>query len=57
MHLPLNRALLDVDASDPVAAAAGRRAFESRWNRWNVVRTASSIASFAALTGALLVSG
>jgi len=57
VHLPLNRALLEVDASDPVAAAAGRAVFEARWNRWNVVRTASSIASFAALTVALLGSG
>ena len=51
VHLPLNRALLEVDAATRAAAAAGRRAFETRWVRWNVVRTVTSTASFAALAG------
>ena len=57
VHLPLNRALHDVDTTDPAATAAGRRAFEARWVRWNVVRTVTATASFAALAAALLVVG
>jgi uncharacterized membrane protein len=29
-----------------------RRAFESRWVRWNLVRTVSAVAAFACLTWA-----
>jgi uncharacterized membrane protein len=57
VHLPLNRALHEVDAGDAAAAAAARRWFEARWVRWNIVRTVTSTASFAALCAALLVSG
>jgi uncharacterized membrane protein len=57
VHLPLNRALAEVDTSDPAATAAGRRAFETPWVRWNVVRTVTSTTSFIALAVALLVVG
>ena len=57
VHLPLNRALHEIDTADPAATAAGRRAFETRWVRWNVVRTVTSTASFTALAAALLVVG
>lgn len=57
VHLPLNRALHEVDTADPAATAAGRRVFETRWVRWNVVRTVTSTASLTALAVALLVVG
>ena len=50
-------ALHEVDTDDPAATAAGRRAFETRWVRWNVVRTVTSTGSFTALAAALLVVG
>jgi|SRR5690606_1836880 len=42
VNIPLNNRLqrLDVDAADPAARTAARAAFEPKWNRWNVMRTA-----------------
>ena len=47
INIPLNNQLqrLDVDQLDDAALARARREFESRWNTWNVIRTA--IASLA----------
>lgn len=41
INIPLNNDVqaLDLDALDDQALAEARRAFESRWNRWNAVRT------------------
>ena len=41
INVPLNNALqrLNVDAMDEDALATARRAFESRWVRWNSIRT------------------
>ena len=41
INIPLNNTLqtLDVDAMDPAEQQLARAAFESRWNRWNVIRT------------------
>ncbi len=41
VNIPLNNRLqaLDVDRLTDDAATAARRAFEPRWNRWNVART------------------
>ena len=56
VHLPLNAA---VQAAAPqFSDAAGLRSrFESRWVRWNVVRTTTSVGALAALAWALFVSG
>lgn len=41
INVPLNNALqsLDTDAMDESALASARSAFESRWVRWNLIRT------------------
>lgn len=53
VHLPLNAA---VQGGAPAFADAAdlRERFEGRWVAWNWARAATSIASFAALCGALL---
>ena len=45
VNVPLNNELqeVDVDAADDAACGAARRRFESRWNRWNVVRTVLAV--------------
>lgn len=52
INIPLNNKLqaLDVDATNAETRQAARGDFESRWNRWNALRTA-----FASLVSALLV--
>jgi uncharacterized membrane protein len=54
VNVPLNNAL---DAAGPPSSiadfAAVRAAFESTWVPWNLVRTITSIASFASLAWAL----
>lgn len=52
INVPLNNRLqrLEIDSLDEAALQAARHAFEPRWNRWNLVRTALSI-----LTSTLLV--
>ncbi|MEM9057974.1 MAG: DUF1772 domain-containing protein [Pseudomonadota bacterium] len=52
ISVPLNNALqrLSVDTMDDDALAAARRAFESRWVRWNALRTVvASLVSTALL--------
>ena len=45
INIPMNntvqRVAVDVASDDELRAA--RRAFESRWNRWNVIRTALAV--------------
>lgn len=42
VNVPLNNQLkrLDVDTMDPKERRSVREAFETRWNRWNFIRTA-----------------
>lgn len=42
INIPLNNKLqtLDVDAMNETTQKAARKEFESRWNRWNSIRTA-----------------
>lgn len=44
INIPLNNRIqgVDVDVLDEAARKAARRAFEPRWNRWNVMRTVLS---------------
>jgi uncharacterized membrane protein len=55
-NVPLNNTLqrLDVDAMDEYALASARRAFESRWVRWNTIRTVLATLVSAALMFVLL---
>ncbi|GIJ79456.1 Uncharacterized membrane protein [Micromonospora phaseoli] len=54
-NVPLNNQLDAVGPVDEITdLAAVRLGFEVPWVRWNLVRTASSIAAFACLIGALL---
>jgi uncharacterized membrane protein len=56
VHLPINAAVQE--AAPAMAGAADLRTrFETRWVPWNVVRTATSIASLAALCAALVAAG
>lgn len=58
VHLPLNAAIQAAGAADRIADLAAVRArFEAPWVRWNVVRTAASIAAFACLAWALVRHG
>ncbi|HEV7978196.1 DUF1772 domain-containing protein [Amycolatopsis sp.] len=58
INVPLNNQLLA--AGEPSAStdfAAVRAAFETTWNRWNLVRALSSTAAFGCLTWALVLHG
>lgn len=50
VNVPMNNELqrLDVDALDAPALASARRAFESRWARWNSIRAV--VASLVSVT-------
>ncbi len=50
-NVPLNNALA---AADPAEPAAARAAFDRPWVRWNVARTAATVAAFGCLCAALL---
>ncbi len=52
IHIPLNNRLqtLDVDTLNTTTQETARKDFETRWNRWNSIRTA-----FASLASALLI--
>lgn len=54
INIPLNNKvqLLNLDTLDNAAASQAREAFESRWNRWNVIRTS---AACAIVTGLIVV--
>lgn len=53
--VPLNNALATVgDHADQQTFAAARTAFESAWNRWNVIRAAIHTLAFATACLALL---
>jgi uncharacterized membrane protein len=50
VHVPMNNALMEGgDAYERVRAA-----FETRWVRWNIVRTLVAVAGFGSLVGALV---
>jgi uncharacterized membrane protein len=53
INIPLNNAL---DAAGDADHAATRRAFESPWNRANVLRTVASAAAFGCFAWAALLS-
>ena len=52
VNIPLNNRVqaLDLNALDEAAQATERQRFETRWNRWNIIRTA-----FASSTSILLL--
>ncbi|MCK0112857.1 DUF1772 domain-containing protein [Ornithinimicrobium sp. F0845] len=54
IHLPLNARVQQAAPEFP-AAAALREAFESRWVRWNLARTVTSVASLVCLLVTLLL--
>jgi D-alanyl-D-alanine carboxypeptidase len=51
INVPLNNRVqgLDVDALDAPALGEARAAFETRWNRWNVIRTVLAVAAVVLL--------
>ena len=56
INIPLNNQVqaLDVKTLDADAASQAREEFESRWNRWNVLRTVVAIVILATLLAALM---
>ena len=56
VNLPLNRELQRAAPGFPEAGDLRRR-FESRWRRWNVVRTVAAVGALVALGIALLDAG
>ena len=56
INIPLNNKVqaLDFDTLDDASASQAREAFESRWNRWNIIRTVVSCAILAGLLVVLL---
>jgi anti-sigma-K factor RskA len=59
VNIPLNNRVqsLQLDQIDASATQSARRAFEPRWNRWNVIRTVVAITSVLMLVVAVLPSG
>ncbi len=59
VNVPLNGRVqaLEVDALDPGALREARRAFEPRWNRWNVARTLVATVAVALMILVLVPSG
>jgi uncharacterized membrane protein len=58
VHLPLNAELQAAGDPDRIAdPAAVRERFESRWVRWNMVRTVAVVGSFGCLLLALVQFG
>ena len=57
VNIPLNNRLqsVDVDTMDNSSIKAARKAFETKWNRWNSIRTFVSIITAALLIGILLI--
>lgn len=58
VHLPLNARIQAAGEPDRIADPAGVRGrFETRWVRWNEIRTVTSTAALVCLVLALLASG
>jgi uncharacterized membrane protein len=58
ISVPLNNRLAAAgDSGASTDFAAVRAAFETTWNRWNLVRAASSTAAFGCLAWALVLHG
>jgi uncharacterized membrane protein len=58
VHLPLNAEIQAAGDPDQIAdPAAVRQRFESRWVRWNIVRSIACFASFGFLLWALVLFG
>lgn len=58
VHVPLNNDIKAAGHPDEMADLAGvRQRFESRWVRWNLLRTGCALAAFAMLAWALVVHG
>jgi uncharacterized membrane protein len=58
VNVPLNDELMAAGDPGQIADLAAVRArFESTWVRWNLVRTAASVAAFGCLTWALVLQG
>jgi uncharacterized membrane protein len=53
VNVPMNNWLQQADLDRVADLATARRRFETRWVRWNVIRTAAAAAAGAALTIAL----
>lgn len=56
INIPLNNAIQEVDVAgaSAEALAKAREAFEARWNRWNIVRSAFGILATALMIVLLL---
>ena len=56
INVPLNNRLqaLDLESLDDQSATEARAAFEPRWNRWNIIRTAVACIILAGLIVVLL---
>ncbi len=52
INIPLNNAIqkVDVESGSAETARAARQAFETRWTRWNAIRTAFAVLASAVLT-------
>lgn len=58
VNVPLNNQLAAAGEPDQIAdLGAVRQRFEAAWVRWNTLRAATSVATFACLAWALLVHG
>jgi len=53
ISVPLNNRLDAAPIATETERAAARTQFEPRWNRWNLIRTLTSTAGFAALVAAV----
>lgn len=53
ISVPLNNRLDAAPTATESERAAARTQFEPRWNRWNLIRTLTSTAGFAALVAAV----
>lgn len=56
VNVPLNNELqaLDIGAADDASRRSARERFESRWNRWNVIRTVVGVLVSAMLLAVLI---
>ena len=56
VNVPLNNELqaLDIGAADDASRRSARERFESRWNRWNAIRTVVGVLVSAMLLAVLI---